>query len=181
MSDAHDQAQDAPHEGPTKSPKQLIWIVVASFLVPIVAIIMLTNFVGFGGRSGAGTAALEPQAMAARIQPVGTLVIKVAGVLGALRSGEEVFTAVCTACHTAGALGAPKFGDAEAWAPRIAKGYDALLVSALKGKGNMTAQGGGGYADTEVGRAVVYMANKAGAKFSEPQAPAAASSAASAP
>jgi cytochrome c5 len=181
MSDAHDQAHDAPHEGPIKTPKQLIWTVVASFLVPIVGIIMLTNFVAFGGRSGAGTEALEPQAVAARIQPVGAVVIKVAGVPGALRSGEEVFTAVCTACHTAGALGAPKFGDVEAWAPRIAKGYDALLVSALKGKGNMTAQGGGEYADTEVGRAVVYMANKAGAKFDEPKAPAAAASAASAP
>jgi cytochrome c5 len=42
----------------------------------------------------------------------------------------------------------------------------------------MGAQGGGDFSDLEIGRAVVYMANKAGAKFDEPKAPAAAASAA---
>ena len=54
-----------------------------------------------------------------------------------------------------------------------------LLSSALKGKGAMAAQGGGQFTDIEVGRAVVHMANQAGAKFDVPKAPAAA--AASAP
>jgi cytochrome c5 len=53
-----------------------------------------------------------------------------------------------------------------------------LLHSALVGKGNMGAQGGGDYTDLEVGRAVVYMANKGGAKFDEPKPPAAGASAA---
>ena len=44
----------------------------------------------------------------------------------------------------------------------------------------MGAQGGGDYSDIEIGRAVVYLANQAGAKFAEPQVPAAAG-AASAP
>ena len=35
----------------------------------------------------------------------------------------------------------------------------------------MSAQGGGAFSDLEIGRAVVYMANKAGAGFSEPKAP----------
>jgi hypothetical protein len=52
-----------------------------------------------------------------------------------------------------------------------------LLNSALKGKGAMGAQGGGDYSDLEIGRAVVYMANQAGAKFAEPAAPAAAAGA----
>jgi cytochrome c5 len=43
-----------------------------------------------------------------------------------------------------------------------------LLNSALKGKGVMSAQGGGEYSDVEVGRAVVHMANAGGAKFEEP-------------
>jgi cytochrome c5 len=72
--------------------------------------------------------------------------------------------------------GAPKFGDAGAWGPRITAGYEALLNSALKGKGAMAAQGGGDFSDTEIGRAVVYMANKGGAKFEEPKAPQAAAS-----
>ena len=60
----------------------------------------------------------------------------------------------------------------------IAKGYDALLQSALHGKANMPAQGGGDFSDFEIGRAVVYMANQGGAKFDEPKEPAAAASAA---
>ena len=69
----------------------------------------------------------------------------------------------------AGVAGAPKFGDAAAWAPRIATGYEALLTSALKGKGAMGAQAGGAFSDIEIGRAVVHMANAGGAKFSEPK------------
>jgi cytochrome c5 len=72
-------------------------------------------------------------------------------------------------CHGAGLSGAPKFGDAAAWAPRVKAGYEALLASALKGKGSMTAQGGGDFSDFEIGRAVVYMANQAGASFPEPK------------
>ena len=87
-----------------------------------------------------------------------------------LKSGEEVYKGQCTACHAAGAAGAPKFGDLAAWAPRIKTGYDALLTSALKGKGAMGAQGGGDLEDLEIGRAVVYMSNAAGGKLEEPKA-----------
>jgi cytochrome c5 len=83
-----------------------------------------------------------------------------------------VFQAQCGACHATGAAGSPKFGDAAAWGPRIGKGFDALLTSALKGKGNMAPQGGGAATDFEVARALVYMANAAGGKLSEPKAPA---------
>lgn len=178
MSDAHDQAHDAPHEGPIKTPKQLIATVVASFVVPILAIILLINYVSLSPKKAAGTEALEAEATAARIQPVGRIELKPAGAAAVLRAGEEVFTAQCSACHTAGAMGAPKLGDGGAWGPRLGQGYDKLLTSALKGKGSMAAQGGGEYSDVEIGRAVVYMANKGGAKFDEPKAPAAAASAA---
>ncbi len=89
----------------------------------------------------------------------------------AARSGEDVFKAQCSACHGTGAAGAPKFGDAGAWGARIGKGYDALLTSALKGKGAMGPQGGGDFEDFEIGRGVVYMANAAGGKFTEPKKP----------
>ena len=74
--------------------------------------------------------------------------------------------------------GAPKVGDEAAWAARIKTGYDALLASALKGKGNMGAQGGGDFSDFEIARGVVHMVNKSGGKLDEPKAPAAAASAA---
>jgi cytochrome c5 len=118
-----------------------------------------------------GDKSAEEQAVADRLQPVGTVEVKAAAG-GAARTGEEVFKAVCAACHASGALGAPKFGDAAAWGPRIKTGYEALLNSALKGKNAMPAQGGGDTSDLEVGRALVYMANAGGAKFDEPKAPA---------
>lgn len=175
------QEHDAPHEGPIKTPTQLIWTVVASFVVPIAIIVLLVNYVAAGDKSGAGTAAMSEEAIAQRIQPVGVVMLKDASAVVALRTGEEVYNAQCAACHGAGLAGAPKLGDEGAWGPRVKTGYDALLTSALKGKGAMAAQGGGEFSDFEIGRAVVFMANKGGAKFDEPKAPAAAASAASAP
>jgi len=172
---------DAPHEGPIKTPQQLIWTVVASFVVPIAIIVLLVSYVSTGDKDGAGSMAMSEEAIARRIQPVGVVMLKDASAVVALRTGEQVYAAQCTTCHAAGLAGAPKSGDEAAWAPRIKTGYEALLTSALKGKGAMAAQGGGEFSDFEIGRAVVYMANKGGAKFDEPKAPAAAASAASAP
>jgi cytochrome c5 len=178
MSDApsHDE-HDGPHEGPIKTPKQLIVAVVLSFVVPIIGIVMLVSYVSENHRPAAGSDGLGQEAVARRIQPVGQVVVKDLSDAGALKTGEQVFGAVCTACHTAGVAGAPKIGDAEAWAPRIKTGYEALLSSALKGKNAMGAQGGGDYSDVEIGRAVVYMANKGGAKFDEPKVGAATAAA----
>lgn len=177
--DKHEAGHGAheAHEGPIKTPKQLIWTVVASFIVPIVVIILLVNFVAMGSKTGAGTGAMDPEAVAKRIAPVGRIDLKDASDASALKTGEQVYQAVCGACHGSGAAGAPKLGDAAAWGVRIKTGYDALLNSALKGKGAMGAQGGGDHSDLEIGRAVVYMANQAGAKFAEPAVPAAAASA----
>ena len=172
-------AHDA-HEGPIKTPKQLIWAVIASFVVPIIVIILLTNYVAMGDKTGAGSKAMDAEAVAKRIAPVGRVELKDASDVAAMKTGEQVYQAVCGACHNSGAAGAPKLADAGAWAPRIKTGYEALLNSALKGKGAMGAQGGGDYSDTEIGRAVVYMANQGGAKFAEPAVPAPAA-AASAP
>jgi cytochrome c5 len=179
MSDA--QHTEENHEGPIKTPKQLVWTVVASFVVPIVIIIMMANFVAFGPKAGAGSDGMGEEAIAQRLQRVGTVTLKDASAPAVLRTGEQVVAAACGACHNTGAAGAPKTGDAAAWAPRIKTGYEALLTSALKGKGAMPAQGGGEFSDFEVGRAVVHLVNNSGGKFDEPKAPAAASAAASAP
>jgi cytochrome c5 len=177
MSDAQHPVHEENHQGPIRTPKQLVIAVVASFVVPIVAIIMLANFVNFGDKSGAGSDAMTPESVAQRIQPVGSIVIKDASAAVVLKTGEQVYQAQCAACHTNGVAGAPKLGDAAAWGPRVKTGYDLLLISALKGKNAMGAQGGGEFSDLEIGRAVVYMANQGGAKFDEPKAPAAAASA----
>lgn len=166
----HTTAHEEAHSGPIKTPQQLLAAVFFSFVVPVFAIIGLVYYVTSADKPMAG-ADDGGRAIAQRIQKIGMVEIRDAN--RPLRAGEEVYKAQCIACHAAGVAGAPKFGDAAAWAPRIATGYDALLNSALKGKGAMAAQGGGDFQDVEIGRAVVYMTAAAGGKFAEPAAPAA--------
>jgi cytochrome c5 len=173
-------AHDLPHEGPIRTPKQLIAAVVASFVIPIVAIILLVNYVDFGSKPSAGSTGLEAEAVAKRLQRVGSVEIRDAA-SAVLRTGEQVYQGACTACHTTGAAGAPKLGDEAAWAPRLKTGFETLHNSALKGKGAMGAQGGGDYSDFEIARAVVYMTNQSGGKFDEPKAAAPADAASAAP
>ena len=72
--------------------------------------------------------------------------------------GKEVYTQVCSGCHGTGVAGAPKFGDKEAWAPRISQGMDKLFQSAIHGKGNMPARGGQpGLSDQDIRAAIDYM------------------------
>lgn len=170
--DSHSYEEN--HEGPIKTPKQLIVTVVLSFVVPVLAIAMLASYVTDDKKPSAGSDNLSAEAVARRMAPVGSVTVKDVSNPASWKTGEQVFAAQCSACHTAGLAGAPKVGDAAAWAPRIAQGYDVLLTSALKGKNAMSPQGGGDFSDVEIGRAVVYMANKGGANFPEPAVPAAA-------
>jgi cytochrome c5 len=140
-----------------------------AFVLPVVVVLALIAYLAASLRPAVVSSSNEPEAVAARIQKVGAVQIKDAN--RAARSGEDVYKAQCSACHAIGAAGSPKFGDAGAWSARIGKGYDALLTSALKGKGNMGPQGGGDFEDYEIGRGVAYMANAAGAKFAEPKKP----------
>jgi cytochrome c5 len=167
---------DEDHTGPVKNPKQLLLTVFFSFVIPIFVIIGLVYFVTSDKKPEAGAVNLE-QAIEARIQKVGTIELRVAG-SQLPKTGEEVFKGQCTNCHTAGLLGAPKFGDAAAWGPRIKTGYEALLSATLKGKNAMPPQGGGDFGELEIGRAVVYMTNSAGGKLEEPKAPPATAEAA---
>jgi cytochrome c5 len=169
MSNAHHDDHDLPHEGPIKTPKQLIWAVALSFIVPILAIVLLANYVTSQKLPAAGSDSMSDQAIAQRLQKVGTVEIKDVSDPASMKTGAQVYAAQCTACHAAGVAGAPKVGDAAAWGLRIKTGYEALLTSALKGKGAMGAQGGGDFSDYEIGRAVVHMANQGGANFAEPK------------
>lgn len=139
---------------------------VAIVAVVVVGAIILLAVMAAPESSSHGD--MSDKAVAARIQKVGTLTLGDAAGSGP-RSGEDLFKVRCAACHAAGLLGAPKLADKAAWGPRIASGYAALLNSALKGKNAMPAQDGADYSDVEVGRALVYMTNAAGASFAEPK------------
>ncbi|MDK3026580.1 c-type cytochrome, partial [Cupriavidus taiwanensis] len=174
MSDVHNEHPE--HESPIKTPKQLIAVVIAAFLVPIIVIILLVNFVGHGSTESAG-ATTTAEAVNDRIKPVASLEIKDPNAPRVFKTGEQVYKEICAACHATGAAGAPKYGTAADWTARIGQGFEGLMKSVLNGKGAMPPRAGStpdDYTDYELARAVVYMADAGGAKFPEPAAPAAA-------
>lgn len=170
---SNEQEHIEEHSSPIKTPKQLIVTVILAFVVPIAIIILLVNMVASGSKVGAGSDTLSTEAVTKRIAPVAGFALVDANAPKVFKTGEQVFQAVCTACHTAGVAGAPKVGDNAAWAPFIKSGFDAMMNVALHGKGGMPAKGGNPtLSDFEVARAVVYMANKSGGSLPEPAAPA---------
>lgn len=176
MSDAHNE-----HESAIRTPKQLVAAVVGFFLVVVVGIILLVQFVTAQKLTGAGSDSQDPEVIAARLKPVADVgfTLKDANAPKVLQTGEAIYTSTCSACHGAGVAGAPKFGDAGSWSARIAQGYDTVLKHALLGLNAMPAKGGNpDLDDVEVARAVVYMANAGGGKFKEPEVPAPAAAAA---
>ena len=77
---------------------------------------------------------------------------------GGPRDGATVDSSGCAACHDSGAAGAPKTGDAGAWASRIDKGMDTLVKHAYEGFNAMPAKGGcGSCSDEEIQAAVEHM------------------------
>ena len=165
------------HESLIKTPKQLVTVLVLAFVVPIVVIVLFAQLATSGRNYDEDSK--SPEAVAKRIKPVAE--VNMGGPAGqVLKTGEEVYKSICTACHATGIAKAPKFGDRRDWAPRIREGQKELVRVALKGEGAMPPRGGAAdLSDVEVERAVVYMANAAGAKFKEPAAAAPAAQAAS--
>jgi cytochrome c5 len=167
MSDAHNE-----HESVIKTPKQLVWAIIAAFVIPIFIIVLLVQFVANNQTSGAGSEGQSPEAIAARLKPVADegFILKDVNAPRQLMAGVDVYKATCAACHDSGAAGAPKTGDAGGWSARLSKGYDNLVANAIKGINAMPAKGGNpDLDDIEVARAVVHMANLSGAKFKEPE------------
>ena len=110
--------------------------------------------------------------IAARLAPVGKVCVHgdsncgaapamaAAGGEGAAIDGEAVYNNACVACHSSGAAGAPIVGNADQWAPRIAKGTDALHssgVNGVAGTGMMAKGGRADLSDEQVIAAVDYM------------------------
>jgi len=81
-----------------------------------------------------------------------------------LKQGRTIWLGTCEACHANDVAGAPLVTNKSAWAPRLAKGKDALYKSALGGltgpKGTQMPPRGGNekLTDDQVKAAVDYMA-----------------------
>jgi cytochrome c5 len=146
----------------------MFMIVLGALVAFTVIIIVLANVVGSGSDAGKGVNEMQAAAIAERIKPVarvnvGAASTEVAAAPAAARSGKEVFGAVCTACHSTGAAGAPKVGDKAAWEPRVAQGMDALMHSAINGKGAMPPRGGNpAVTDEELKATIEYMLKETG-------------------
>lgn len=156
------------------------------FMVVIGALIGVTIFLIFLARSIASDSQLawvkqDPAYAAAvdeRIAPAARVTLpgdeaaagataavpadQTAAPVAAKLTGEQVYNAACFACHGAGVGGAPKFGDAAAWKPRLAQGPATLNKHALEGfqgqAGVMPAKGGRvDLSDDEIVAAVKFM------------------------
>lgn len=154
------------------------WILLLGVVAPLVLSVVLVAWVLQKPFAPAPDLAAQELAAAERIQRVGMVAMREA--TRELQTGQQVYQSACMACHAAGVVGAPKFGDAAAWAPRVGAGLERLITSTLQGKGAMGAQGGGAFSDFEIKRAVVYLANAGGGTFPEPVAPDAAAAPAAA-
>lgn len=157
------------HSSPIKTPKQLIIVVALAFIVPIVIIGLISQLLTSTPHDTSG----DEQRVLERIKPVGSIVIADASAPKGNLTGEQVYGQVCKTCHDAGLAGAPKIGDKAQWTPRLAEGEKTLVQHAIAGfqgkVGVMPPKGGNPeLTDDEVHRAVVYIANQAGAGWKEP-------------
>ncbi|MEQ6292291.1 c-type cytochrome [Vogesella sp. GCM10023246] len=149
----------------TKAPGQIVGILLGVVVLVVVAIYLLAKLATSGFDVNAEV--MTKEAVAARLKPAGESVASDAP--PGMKTGEQVYKAICITCHGAGLAGSPKFADAGAWGARVAKGWDVLTQHALQGFNAMPAKGGAAdLTDDEVKRAVAYMGNAGGGKFTEP-------------
>ena len=138
--------------------------------IAIVISIIAINLVGEKAPS-----AWEEQKVLNRIKPLGVLATTleeakkassvaeapVVAVASEPMTAEQIYNTACMACHATGVAGAPKTGDAAAWAPRIAQGDDVLFEHATKGFKGMPPRGGSSQlTDEDVTAAIDFMVGK---------------------
>ncbi len=145
------------------------------FGLSMVVVLVVAALVGLVYKTvvpGPGAVAAGGASVAERIAPVGSVTLVGAepaapaaaapAAAGGGRSGEEIYNKVCVACHAVGVAGAPKFGNKEEWAPRIAKGIDGLMQSALNGLNAMPPRGTcSDCSDDELKATIEYMTSHA--------------------
>jgi cytochrome c5 len=113
-----------------------------------------------------GVGTVEDIAM--RLKPVVTIDDIMMGVSAgsgddsAEKTPKELYAGACLACHVSGVAGAPKVGDNAAWLARLGDGIDAIVSSAINGKGAMPANGGSTYSEEQIRAVVEYMLAESG-------------------
>jgi cytochrome c5 len=147
---------------------RILILIIGGLFTFMIIIIIAANILSSTEPTDPKEDAMVQEAIEKRIAPVGQVNVGSAppatasGAATAAAStgpdGKAIYTQACFACHGTGAAGAPKFGDAAAWQPRIAQGKDTLYTHALGGFKGMPPKGGNmSLADADVKAAVDYM------------------------
>ena len=99
----------------------------------------------------------DQDASSERIRPLADPQIALPAAPRGQRTGSALVQQYCRSCHQEGLGGAPKIGDRKAWDPRLERGLQTLVESAIAGKSSMPPRGGSDADDSELARAIVYM------------------------
>ena len=141
-------------------------VVIGSFVAAVVLIVLLTK-----DYSSGEVQAPEKVVDASTTEPVAQVAVADETATDKTSSvssidAKKIVAANCAMCHEGGLMGAPKIGNADQWAPRIAQGKDTIILHAINGIRQMPARGGNSkLSDDEVAAAVIDMANASGANF----------------
>ncbi|MBU3667341.1 MAG: cytochrome c5 family protein [Rhodocyclaceae bacterium] len=139
-----------------KNPSSKIMYLSIALAVVLIAVVVPFSMSGKGKSDSVSNA----DDVESRIAPIAKIEMQAGGGDGGVKDGKTVYNTVCAGCHGAGVLGAPKFGDKAAWAPRIGQGIATLNSHAINGIRGMPARGGAAsLSDDEVKGAVEYMVN----------------------
>jgi cytochrome c5 len=141
---------------------RMMTIVMGALVIFTLTVMIMARILG--SHEPDPTDTLMQNALVERISPVGQ-VRTVAedssaapmAVAAAPKTPEDLYNNGCAACHTAGVAGAPKLGDADAWAARNGAGLEALVASVINGKGAMPARGASTLSDDEIAEVVKYL------------------------
>lgn len=123
----------------SRSTRNWLWAAVVLVVLVFFGTIGWSWYVVASKVGSAPQATISPEALKERLAPIGKVntgdaPVAVADAAPAEpRSGETIYQTVCQACHATGVSNAPKFGNAQDWEPRLAKGRDALLTSLHNG------------------------------------------------
>ena len=168
--------ESAPPKSPAKSSLRWLWWPVAAAAVAM-TLFSLTqpSSHSYAGLTRGGNAPEEIEARIARIghisligeaqaatpAPAAAPASTPAAAPAAPAEVPPLYKKSCAMCHASGAGGAPKLGNKDDWAPRIATGMEEILKVAIKGRGGMPARGGTKASDEEIKAVVDYMVSQA--------------------
>ena len=141
---------------------RMMALVMGALVIFTLTVMILARILG--AHEPDPTDTLMQKALVERISPVGQVrtvpedpSAAPVAVAAAVKTPEDLYNVGCAACHNSGAAGAPKLGDADAWAARNGAGLEALTASVINGKGAMPARGASTLSDDEIAEVVKYL------------------------